>query len=205
MNNDILAFYDATALRTAEEWYPNEILKPTIDDFLSLLPPSPAVLDLGCGPGHESKRLAKAGAKITGLDFSETCVDIARERCPECVFVRRDIRNPGLARESFDGVFACASLIHISPAELPEVLTGIHALLKPTGRLAAIIQDGEGVHERYSNLEFEGKKYNRILYLYTEKAIIEAAWRVGFVFIRQGFLDTSLTEQGWRNYIFSRR
>jgi trans-aconitate methyltransferase len=204
MNNDVLAFYDATALRTAEEWYSNEILKSTIDDFLSLLPPSPSVLDLGCGPGHESKRLARAGARVTGLDFSEACIDIARERCPECAFVQRDIRDPGLVLKSFDGIFACASLIHLSPSELPEVLTGVHALLKPSGCLATIIQDGEGVHEKYSRLEFEGRKYNRILYLYTREAIIEAARRTGFVFVREGFLDMSLREQGWRNYIFSR-
>lgn len=203
--NDILAFYDATALRTAEEWYSNEILKPTIDDFLSLLPPSPAVLDLGCGPGHESKRLARAGAQVTGLDFSEACLDIARQRCPECAFVQRDIRDPGLVLESFDGIFACASLIHIPPAELPKVLTGIHALLKPAGCLAAIIQDGEGVHEKYSSLEFEGRKYNRTLYLYTGEAMSEVAERVGFVFIRDGFLDPGLTEQRWKNYIFRRR
>ncbi|EGW39307.1 class I SAM-dependent methyltransferase [Desulfosporosinus sp. OT] len=86
MENEIKLFYDLTAERTAEEWYKEDILKPTIRDFVSLLPERPRILDLGCGPGHESMRLASVGANVLGIDFSEECINIARKRCPQCQF-----------------------------------------------------------------------------------------------------------------------
>jgi len=49
-------FYNLTAERTAEDWYENTVLMPSIQDFVSLLPEKPSILDLGCGPGYESMR-----------------------------------------------------------------------------------------------------------------------------------------------------
>jgi SAM-dependent methyltransferase len=70
MMEDIRSFYDAIAEKTADDWYPNNILLPTIRDFLSLLPQKPRVLDLGCGPGYESLRWASAGAEAVGESTS---------------------------------------------------------------------------------------------------------------------------------------
>lgn len=204
MNNGIKAFYDATAQSTADEWYPNDLLLPTIADFISLLPEKPLVLDLGCGPGHESKRLSKAGAIVTGIDFSEECIDIAKQRSPECNFIIGDIRSLNTGIGIFDGIFACASLIHIPMNELSIVLKNINSLLGKSGCLNIIILDGVGVSEKFSNLEFEGKKYNRIVYLYSKDVIINEAARQGFSFVREGFLEEELKESGWRNYLFKK-
>jgi len=70
LENEIKIFYDLTAERTADEWYKEEILKPTILDFVSLLSDHPRILDLGCGTGHESMRLASTGADVLGIGFS---------------------------------------------------------------------------------------------------------------------------------------
>jgi len=129
MNDGIKAFYDATAQFTADEWYPNDLLLPSIVDFISLLPEKPLVLDLGCGPGHESKRLSKAGAIVTGIDFSEKCIAIAKQRSPECNFIVGDIRSLKNDIGIFDGIFACASLIHISRNELTLVFKNIGTIL----------------------------------------------------------------------------
>lgn len=79
MENEIKLFYDLTAEETADAWYDNSILKPTIQNFIRLLREKPRVLDLGCGPGHESKRLVMAGADVVGIDFSEECIRQAGE------------------------------------------------------------------------------------------------------------------------------
>ncbi|HOO71687.1 MAG TPA: class I SAM-dependent methyltransferase [Spirochaetota bacterium] len=204
MNDSIKAFYDATAKSTADEWYPNELLMPTINDFMSFLPVKPLVLDLGCGPGHESMRLARAGATVTGIDFSEECINIARMRCPECNFEIRDMRNLGDDIGVFDGVFACASLIHISPSELSLVLKSISTVLKNSGYLDIILLDGKGTSEKYSNLEINSVKYNRTVYLYDKGSIVSEAEKYGFSFVRDGYLDNELKESGWRNYIFKK-
>ena len=125
MKEEIKLFYDLTAEKTASEWYENDILMPTIKEFVSLLPKNPKVLDLGCGPGHETKRLATIGADVIGIDYSSECIRIAKECCPECKFEVMDFRNLDDSLGHFDGVFASGSLIHLNSDELPLSLIHI--------------------------------------------------------------------------------
>ncbi len=66
-NTGIKKFYDFVAEETSKSWDNNEILLPTIKDFISFLPVHPRILDLGCRPGHESKRLFNEGTDVTGI------------------------------------------------------------------------------------------------------------------------------------------
>lgn len=202
MQNDIKLFYDLTAERTADEWYKEEILKPTILDFISLLPDHPRILDLGCGPGHESMRLASTGADVVGVDFSKECIRIARERCPRCKFDVLDFRQLDLRYGKFQGVFACASLIHIEPEILPDVIRRIRNILADNGYLAILVQDGEGIDISKSLLEVDGRKLQRTVYCYTKDNLVSISNEGGLKFIRSGYLDNRLIEYGWRNYIF---
>ena len=102
MEDNTKRFYDLTAEQTADEWYENDILMPTILDFLSLLPERPKILDLGCGPGYESMRLASVGAEVIGVDFSPECIRVAKERCPQCRFVLVDFRHLDRSFGEFD-------------------------------------------------------------------------------------------------------
>lgn len=202
MKDDIQLFYDLTAEKTADEWYKEELLNPTILDFISLLPEHPDILDLGCGTGHESMRLAKAGANVVGIDFSEECIRIARERNPYCRFEVMDFRFIREDLGKFDGIFACASLIHISPEEISGVFDNIAKILKEDGFIAVIVVDGEGIKESWSVLDVDGKQLNRTVYLYSKEMLIKEAERVGMRMIREGYLDPKLAAYGWKNYIF---
>ncbi len=202
MEDDIKLFYDLTAEKTADEWYREEILYPTILDFVSLLPDKPHVLDLGCGPGHESMRLANTGASVVGVDFSEACIEVARERNPYCTFEVRDFRFLEESLGKFDGIFACASLIHIAPEEISSVMDSIRKVLKDSGLAALIVVDGEGIKEDWSLLEVDGKSLRRTVYLYSKETILKEAERAGMKLVREGYLDSKLTEYGWKNYIF---
>lgn len=202
LENEIKIFYDLTAERTADEWYKEEILKPTIMDFVSLLADHPRILDLGCGPGHESMRLALTGADVLGIDFSGESISIARERCPQCLFDVLDFRQLDLRYGKFQGVFACASLIHIEPEILPDVIRRIRNVLVDDGYLAMMVQDGEGINESKSLLEVDGRKLNRTVYCYSRDNMVSHSKEVGLEFIKEGYLDERLIEYGWRNYIF---
>ncbi len=198
MENDTKRFYDLTAERTAEVWYEKDVLMPTIEDFVALLPEKPKVLDLGCGPGHESMRLASRGAEVIGVNFSTECIRVARERCPQCQFEVMDFRQLDKRLGEFDGVFACASFIHIEPEELPDVMERVADVLKDEGHLMAIVRDGEGIRETWR--EVVGRKLRRVVYLYSREDLITAARR--FEFVREGHLVSELIEDGWRSYIF---
>jgi cyclopropane fatty-acyl-phospholipid synthase-like methyltransferase len=204
MDDETKLFYDLTAQKTADEWYDNNILKPTIQHFIRLLPGKPRVLDLGCGPGHESMRLALAGADVVGIDFSQECIRIAQERCtlPQCQFEVMDFRRLDERWGTFDGVFACASLIHIDPETLPDVISRIRKILHNNGHLMAIIIDGEGILESKSNLEYNKRKLRRTVYGYTKEHMSTAAEKCDFTFVSNGYLDKDLLKYGWRTYIF---
>jgi len=199
MDEETRLFYDLTALKTADEWYRNPVLMPSIQEFMALLPGNPRVLDLGCGPGYESMRLTKAGAHVVGVDFSQESIRIARERWPEAHFELMDFRH--LDREKlgiFDGVFACASLIHISPGELPDVWEQVRGILTMDGLVVVIVREGAGSWERWPVID--GKKLHRVIYLYTKESLSAAA--SGFKYIKAGFLAQDPLEKGWRSHIF---
>lgn len=204
MKNETKLFYDLTAERTAKDWYENDILMPTIKEFISLLPKNPRVLDFGCGPGHETKRLASIGADVIGIDYSGECIRVAKEHCPGCKFEVMDFRSLDDSIGHFDGIFASGSLIHLNVDELPDVIKSISGVLKKDGLLLTIIQDGEGINEKYSNLEVDGKVLRRPVYCYTKGVISRIAEKFGLEFVKEGCLDKSLIEQNWRNYIFKR-
>lgn len=202
MKDDIKLFYDLTAEKTADEWYGNDILMPTIKDFFALLPANPRILDLGCGPGHESMRLASAGAEVLGIDFSPECIRVARERCQKCSFEVMDFFNLGCGIGEFDGIFASGSLIHIEHAQIGIVIKNAADILRANGCFLMIVQDGEGIKEKWSNFEVHGRNIRRPVYCYTKNSLTDASVRAGLQFLREGYLDDSLYGCGWRNYIF---
>jgi SAM-dependent methyltransferase len=199
MNDDeTKLFYDLTAGQTADEWYPNSVLMPSIRDFVSCLPAHPRILDLGCGPGYESMRLASTGADVVGVDFSPENIRIARERCPGCQFVELDFRALDDRLGTFDGVFASASLIHITPEDLPGVLNRVAGRLRRAGKLLVIVQDGHGPREHWPIVD--GRTIHRVIQLYSKEELERSAAR--FQFRREGFLAEALKEHGWRSYLF---
>lgn len=201
MDEETKLFYNLTAEKTADEWYENFILMPSVEEFVALLPRNPRVLDLGCGGGYESMRLIKAGAQVVGVDFSEESIRIAKDRCPKAQFKLMDIRQlDGKKLGKFDGVFACASLIHISPEELPGVFAQVRGILNANGFVIAIVRKGEGFWEGWP--EVDGRKLRRIVYLYSQETLSASA--AGFKHFDSGFLDPVLIEKGWISHIFQR-
>jgi hypothetical protein len=67
-----------------------------------------------------------------------------------------------------------------------------------------IIQDGEGINEKYSRLEVDGRVLSRPVYCYRKDYLTGIAVNSNLGFIKEGFLDKSLFEYNWKNYIFKR-
>jgi len=200
ITDDIKLFYDATADEVADKWYPNDILMPTIREFLSNLPPSPRVLDLGCGPGHESMRLASAGATVLGLDFSDECINVARKRCPQCRFELADFHDLDTRFGKFHGVFAAASIIHVAPDDLQQVMSCLADVLEERGHLLVIVQDGKGIREHWPVIK--GRKMRRVIYLYHQEDLASAA--ADLVSCGELQLADELIQQHWRAHLFGR-
>ena len=69
------------------------------------------ILDIGCGTGLASEPLAKAGAKITGVDASDEMLEYARARMPAQTWRTGDATKLEFADGSFDGAI-CAQAFH---------------------------------------------------------------------------------------------
>jgi ubiquinone/menaquinone biosynthesis C-methylase UbiE len=103
------------------------------------------VLDLGCGPGRDAGYLAQLGYWVVGLDLSSRMLAEAWRRLPTARFVQADLRCPPLASSSFDGVWACASLLHLPRSRMPGALREIARLLQvPGGVFYLALKGGEG-------------------------------------------------------------
>ncbi|MBE0660714.1 MAG: class I SAM-dependent methyltransferase [Bryobacteraceae bacterium] len=117
--------------------------------LIELLQPQPGerILDLGCGIGELSARLASSGASITGLDRLGFLLEQARFKFPGVEFVESDFFDY-TPPAPFDAVFAHAVLDWIQPPD--RALKRIFQFLKPGGRLAAALG---GANETARQLE----------------------------------------------------
>ena len=106
------------------------------ESLVDLLDPEPGerVLDLGCGTGHLTARIADTGAEVVGIDSSSEMIDEACETYPEYEFLRADARDVSFT-EPFDAVFSNAAL-HWIP-EQDAALESVAAALRPGGRFVA--------------------------------------------------------------------
>jgi trans-aconitate 2-methyltransferase len=104
--------------------------------LIELLAPQPEerILDLGCGTGHLTARIAEAGAAAVGLDHSAEMLTQARQAYPKLHFVEGDARQFAFP-EPFDAVFSNAALHWIREPE--AVLCSVRKALKHGGRFVA--------------------------------------------------------------------
>lgn len=103
-------------------------------EVLKLLAPQAGqrILDIGCGDGALTERIAQAGADVLGVDASEQMVDATRQRGLNARVV--DAHQLPFDHE-FDAVFSNAALHWMLDPQ--KVLAGVKRALKPGGRFVA--------------------------------------------------------------------
>ena len=112
--------------------------KPLLLKFLKYLPKNSKVLDLGCGAGIPvSKFLVDNGCKVTGIDFSDGMLKLARKNVPAAKFIKMDITKIKFKENSFDGVISFYAIIHIPRNYHSKIYKDLHKILKPDGILFA--------------------------------------------------------------------
>lgn len=115
--------------------------RPEFQKFINLLP-GKKILDIGCGSGDHAEWFVKQGLDVIGIDISEKLLIYAKENGVDARYM--DMENMSFEKESFDGVWAVTSLIHVKKENIAKVLSDIHSLLKNDGIFYVSFIGGEG-------------------------------------------------------------
>lgn len=110
--------------------------KKELEDFTGLLPRNANVLDLGCGAGVPvTKFLVDSGLSVTGVDFSESMLNLATINVPEATFIKKNMTELDFKDNTFDGLTACFSIIHVPREKHVPLFQTFHRILTPNGIL----------------------------------------------------------------------
>lgn len=147
MSNDhtqtTIATYDKTAkeyIVKVQKYAPEE----EREMFASMVKPGGKILDAGCGSGRDANHFASQGFTVTGIDLSDNLLSYAKEHAdPKATFFKMDLRAINL-NSSFDGIWACASLLHLKRDECITVLRNFQHMLMPGGILFLLMKEGTG-------------------------------------------------------------
>lgn len=137
--------------------------------FLEQLPTGATILDVGCGGGVKTSYIGDKGFQVTGIDFSEKMIEIAKSKLPQFDFDLVDIYEIDQYPKSFDGIFAQAVLLHISKKRIVEVLEKLKSKLNPGGLLYIAVKGikDDDVEEKVVQESDYGYSYERFFSYYS--------------------------------------
>ncbi|MEM8533649.1 MAG: class I SAM-dependent methyltransferase [Chloroflexota bacterium] len=111
--------------------------------LLEELEPGASVLDLGCGSGDPVAIEVAKNYQVTGVDISETHIEMARKQVPGGTFLHGDVGSMVFPQDSFEAVVSCYTLEHIPRKEHQAILHRINQWLKHDGYLLLSIEAEE--------------------------------------------------------------
>ena len=167
------------------------------DRFLEKLDPGAYILDFGCGAGRDTKYFLSQGYLVDAMDGSEQLCRIASDHTG--IKVRQMLFQELEVNEKYDGIWACASILHLPKKELKEVLKKMLTALKTDGWIYTSFKYGE----------YEGNRNGRYFTDFTTDTFkdfmhdmhslkIEEQWITGDV--RQG-----RGEEKWLNLLLQKK
>ena len=129
--------------------------------FLKHIKPGGRILDLGCGSGRDSRAFLERGYEVVAVDGSRELAKIAGAYIGQEVIVAdfREFEPEG----TFDGIWACASLLHLPKGEIAAVMR----------QMAAHLAEGGCFYASFKYGEFQGERNGRYFTDMTEESFRE--------------------------------
>ena len=166
------------------------------DGFLKFLEPESLILDFGCGSGRDSKYFLQKGYRVEAIDGSEEMVRIATEVAgipvKHMLFQELDEEN------KYDGIFACASILHVKKEELPDILLRMKKAVKEQGILYVSFKYGD----------FEGERNGRYFTDFTLEGFREFIKKVPELYVAEywvtGDVRPGRGDERWLNIVLRR-
>lgn len=142
--SSVADWYDANAERFTASSLAMDV-SPQLRAFAASLPRGGHVCDAGCGAGRDAAWLLDQGFEVTGFDISAAMIASARALTHgRARFLHAGFANAPLEAQSFDGIWALASLLHLPKSEVQPALARLLGALKPGGLLVFSLKEGAG-------------------------------------------------------------
>lgn len=146
-----LEYYNKNAKLYCEQTLIGNLQK-NYDKFEKHLSPNGYILDFGCGSGRDSKYFIEKGYKVKAIDGSEEMCKLASQ------YINQEVKCMKFEElndiNTYDGIWACSSILHEEKENLQNILTKMINALKVNGVIYTSFKIGTG-HEIK-----EGKYYN---------------------------------------------
>jgi len=193
--NEISKLVEQGYNRIAKDYYSNRNLSKfnsELEKFASLLTDNAHILDLGCGAGiPTAKFLAERGIKVTGIDLSETMLNLARENVPNANFIKMDMNHLKFAENTFDGIISVYALFHVPREKHLEIFRKAFEIMKPRG----IFMINIGIHESEGTSRFFGVPM--FWSNFSPKTTLELVKKAGFSIVSEAVLERGGEYQYW--------
>ena len=192
---DTLAYYDENAADFASSTADVEFSEIQ-RRFEALLSPGARILDFGCGSGRDATHFLDAGFDVTATDGSAELCRLAEQRIGHPV--RCELFQELSDIETYDGIWACSSILHLPKAELAGVFGKMLAALKPGGIIYTSFKHGT----------FEGMRNGRYFTDFTEASFRKFIAGIPGVRIKQvwttGDVRPGRQDEQWLNLLLVR-
>ena len=165
--------------------------------FESLLPSGAKVLDFGCGSGRDAKHFVDAGFDVTATDGSPELCEIAERLAG--IPVRNELFQDLAETETYDGIWACSSILHLPKPDLADVLAKMAAARKPGGV----------VYTSFKHGTFEGMRNGRHFTDFTESGFRAFLQRVPQLRVDEAWTTADVRpgreDEKWLNLLLTKR
>ena len=171
--NKTIEYYETNAREYFEETVVIDV-NELYERFLKYIPVAGKIVDIGCGSGRDMKAFKLRGYQVEGIDASAEMCGLARQFTEEKV-ICEDINswNPD---EKYNGIWACASLLHLNNDDISAFFNKAKEYLEPGGVIFVSakngIRTGEAADGRYFT-DFNEEFINRILSENNEYQLME--------------------------------
>jgi len=179
-------FFDSFAAEHLYDVFDDRGYSRLMREFLDLVKPArgETLLDLGCGTGAFTERLAFTGVRITGIDISFNNAAAAALTSPQCAFVVGDAEQLPFPESAFH-IVTFSGMLHHLP-DLDIALAETRRVLKPRGKVFAYDPNGR----------------NPAMWLYRDRRSpfhSREGWTVNERLLREEEVRASLTRAGFTN------
>lgn len=115
-------------------------------EFLPLIEPYGHILDAGCGSARDAIYFKQQGFRVSAFDASEKLASIASQNLKQVVEVSTfQTMN---SQNQYDGIWCCASLLHVPKIDLPQAFLNLKNAMKDKGVLYVSFKYGNSEREQ---------------------------------------------------------